>query len=57
MAAAAVEAVAKEAFEDQVNDNCKFYKKVSEDEEISKEFFARLFDWYVDGRKKTPPKQ
>ncbi len=44
--------VAKDAFEDLVNDNYKFYKKVSEDDEVSKEFFARLFDWYVDGRKK-----
>ena len=44
--------VAKDAFEDLVNDNFKFYKKVSEDDEVSKEFFARLFDWYVDGRKK-----
>jgi type I restriction enzyme R subunit len=33
--------VAKDAFEDLVNDNFKFYKKVSEDEEVSKEFFAR----------------
>jgi len=49
--------VAKDAFEDLVNDNFKFYKKVSEDEEVSKEFFARLFEWYVDGRKKSPPKK
>jgi type I restriction enzyme R subunit len=46
--------VAEDAFEDLVNDNFKFYKKVSEDDEVSKEFFARLFEWYVDGRKKTP---
>ncbi len=49
--------VAKDAFEDLVNDNFKFYKKVSEDDEVSKEFFARLFEWYVEGRKKTPPKK
>jgi type I restriction enzyme R subunit len=49
--------VAEDAFEDLVNDNFKFYKKVSEDDEVSKEFFARLFDWYVDGRKKTPTKK
>ncbi len=49
--------VASNAFEDLVNDNFKFYKKVSEDEEVSKEFFARLFEWYIDGRKKTPPKK
>ncbi len=49
--------VAKDAFEDLVNDNFKFYKKVSEDDEVSKEFFSRLFEWYVDGRKKSPPKK
>ena len=49
--------VAKDAFEDLVNDNFKFYKKVSEDDEVSKEFFARLFEWYIDGRKKTQPKK
>ena len=37
--------------------NYKFYKKVSEDDEVSKEFFARLFEWYVDGRKKPAPKK
>jgi type I restriction enzyme R subunit len=55
--AATFEQVAKDAFEDLVNDNFKFYKKVSEDDEVSKEFFARLFDWYIEGRKKTPPKK
>jgi len=49
--------VAKDAFEDLVNDNFKFYKKVSEDDEVSKEFFARLFEWYVDGRSKSPRKR
>ncbi len=49
--------VAKDAFEDLVNDNFKFYKKVSEDDEVSKEFFARLFEWYVEGRKKPPGKK
>ena len=49
--------VAEDAFQDLVNDNFKFYKKVSEDDEVSKEFFARLFEWYVEGRKKTPPKK
>ena len=48
--------VAKDAFEDLVNDNFKFYKKVSNDEEVSKEFFARLFEWYLSGHsKKSPP--
>jgi len=49
--------VASDAFEDLVNDNFKFYKKVSEDDEVSKEFFARLFEWYIDGRKKSAPKK
>ena len=49
--------VARDAFEDLVNDNFKFYQKVSDDEEVSKEFFARLFEWYVDGRKKPTPKK
>lgn len=49
--------VAEDAFEDLVNDNFKFYKKVSDDPEVSKEFFARLFDWYLDGRKKTSPRK
>ena len=49
--------VAKDAFEDLVNENFKFYKKVSEDNEVSKEFFARLFEWYVDGRTKPKKKK
>jgi type I restriction enzyme, R subunit len=48
--------VAKDAFEDLVNDNFKFYKKVNDDEEVSKAFFARLFEWYVDGRKQSTAK-
>jgi len=48
--------VAKDAFEDLVNDNFKFYKKVSEDDEVSTEFFARLFEWYVEGRSKSHAK-
>jgi type I restriction enzyme R subunit len=55
--AATFEQVAKEAFEDLMNDNFKFYKKVSEDDEVSKEFFARLFEWYVEGRKNAPTKK
>lgn len=46
--------VAKDAFEDLVNSNFKFYQRVSDDEEVSKEFFARLFEWYVGGRAKAP---
>jgi hypothetical protein len=41
---------------DLVNGNYKFYQKVSDDAEVSKEFFARLFEWYVEGRKKPSPK-
>ena len=40
-----------------MNENFKFYQKVSDDEEVSKEFFARLFEWYVDGRKKSQAKK
>jgi len=49
--------VAEDAFEDLVNDNFKFYQKVSDDPEVSKEFFTRLFEWYLDGRKQTRPKK
>jgi type I restriction enzyme R subunit len=49
--------VAKDAFEDLVNDNYKFYKKVSDDPEISKEFFARMFDWYIAGRSPSTEKK
>ncbi len=49
--------VAEDAFEDLMNENFKFYKKVSDDPEVSKEFFARLFEWYLAGRKNVPPKK
>jgi len=49
--------VAKDAFEDTMNDNFKFYKKVSEDDELAKEFFGRLFERFLDGRKKSAPKK
>ena len=42
--------VAKDAFQELVNDNFKFYKKVSDDKEVSKEFFTRLFEWYLSSR-------
>ena len=38
------------AFEDLVNNNFKFYKKVKDDKEMSQQFFSNLFGWYVDGR-------
>ena len=44
--------VAKDAFEDLVNENFKFYKKVTDDDDVSKEFFSRMYDWYVQGRTK-----
>ena len=40
-----------------MNENFKFYKKVNDDEEVSKEFFARLFEWYVDGRTQSQAKK
>ena len=49
--------MAEDALEDLVNDNFKFYKKVSDDPEFSKAFFSRLFDWYLEYHKKTPKKQ
>ena len=49
--------VAKDAFEDLVDGNYKFYKKVSDDEEVSKKFFSRLLERFLDGRKKAPPKK
>ena len=49
--------VAEDAFEDLVNDNFKFYKKVSDDPEVSKEFFSRLLEWYLDGRSRNTPKK
>jgi len=45
--------VAKDAFQDVMSENFRFYKKVNDDEEVSKEFFARLFDWYFEARSKT----
>jgi len=54
---ATFEQVAKDAFEDLINENFKFYKKVSEDSEVSKEFFAKLFEWYLEGRRKSAKKK
>jgi type I restriction enzyme R subunit len=49
--------VAEDAFEDLWDTNDKFYKKVSNDEEVAKELFARLLDRFLEGRKKSPPKK
>jgi type I restriction enzyme R subunit len=52
--AATFRQVAEDAFQDLINENFKFYKKVSDDEEVSKEFFERLFEWYL--QTKAPKK-
>jgi type I restriction enzyme R subunit len=52
--AATFRQVAEDAFQDLINENYKFYQKVNDDEEVSKEFFDRLFDWYM--QKKAPKK-
>ena len=49
--------VAKDAFEDLVDTDYKFYKKVTDDEEVSKELLSRLFEWYVAGRERTQAKK
>ena len=51
--AAIFQQVAKDAFEDLMNENWKFYKKVSDDQEVAKELFARLLERYVDGYTKS----
>ena len=51
--AAIFQQVAKDAFEDLMNENWKFYKKVSDDQEVAEELFARLLDRYVDGHTKS----
>jgi hypothetical protein len=49
--------VAQDAFHDLVNDNFKFYQKVSDDDEVSQEFFSRLFEWYLAGHMKSQQKK
>jgi type I restriction enzyme R subunit len=43
--------VAEEAFEKIIDENYKFYKKVRDDEDMSKEFFDRLFEWFITTHK------
>lgn len=43
--------VAEEAFEKIIDENYKFYKKVKDDDEMSKEFFDRLFEWFLTSHK------
>ena len=49
--------VAQDAFHDLVNDNFKFYQKVSDDDEVSQEFFSRLFEWYLAGHMQSQQKK
>ena len=49
--------VAEDAFEDLVNSNDKFYKKVSNDPEVAEAFFSRLVERFLEGRKQTRPKK
>jgi len=53
---ATFEQVARDAFEDIFNENKKFYVKVSNDQEVAKELFSKMFEWYCEGHKlQTPP--
>ena len=49
--------VAQDAFEDLINDNFRFYQKVTDDDEVSSEFFSRLFEWYADSRGQSNERQ
>jgi len=46
------EEVAQDMLHEMIDSNFKFYKKVQDDEQISKELFDRLFDRYYRNRKK-----
>lgn len=58
---ASFDQVAIDAFEDLIDDNFRFYKKVKDDKELSQEFFSRLFGWYYqkhgsrDSGRPSPP--
>ena len=45
------EEVAQDMLHDLIESNFKFYKKVQDDDEISKELFDRLFERYYRNRK------
>jgi type I restriction enzyme R subunit len=49
--------VAEDAFEDVIEKNFSFYKKVRNDEEVSKEFFDRLLEWYLQTKAPKKPGQ
>lgn len=48
---ASFETVASDALQDLMDEHWKFYKKVNDDEEVSKVLFDRLFDWYYEKNK------
>jgi len=45
------EEVAQDLLHELIESNFKFYKKVQDDDEISKELFDRLFERYYRNRK------
>ena len=46
------EEVAQDMLHDLIDSNFKFYKKVQDDGEISKEIFDRLFERYLTAKKR-----
>ena len=49
--AATFRQVAQDAFSDIIDQNFALYKKVTDDREVSDEFFGRLFEWFLQRRK------
>ena len=47
------EEVAQDMLHDLIDSNFKFYKKVQDDEEVSKELFDGLFERYFTRKHKT----
>jgi type I restriction enzyme R subunit len=45
--------VAEEAFEKIIDENYKFYQKIKDDEEMSKEFFDKIFQWFMTSHKES----
>ena len=43
--------VAEEAFEKIIDENYKFYQKIKDDDEMSKEFFDKIFEWFLTTHK------
>jgi type I restriction enzyme R subunit len=48
---ASFETVAVDVLQDLMDDHWKFYKKVTDDEGVSKVLFDQLFDWYYQKNK------